>query len=40
LALKALPADLARQGADAQFLLQLDLDGFLVVAEEAGKSGG
>jgi hypothetical protein len=38
--LEPLSADLAGQGADADFLLQLDLHGFLVVAEETGEGGG
>jgi hypothetical protein len=39
-ALEALSAHLAGQGADAELLLQLDLDRFLVVAEEAGECRG
>jgi hypothetical protein len=30
-------ADFARKLADAGFLIELDCDGFLVVAEKAGK---
>lgn len=40
LTLEALSAYFASQAANAYFLLQLDLDGFLVVAEETGKGCG
>lgn len=40
LTLEALSAYLAGQAANAEFLLQLDLDGFLVIAEETGESCG